>query len=92
MKSTLLFLVLITTAIQNVAQTSGSFAHPEPRLYELYSWPQSEGTWNFRLLPSPSGVNITVETIFDKKFRLTGVDRLKREISPCYRPARESCG
>jgi hypothetical protein len=37
--------------------------------------------WNFCLLPSPSGVNIPVEIIFDKKFRLTGVDQLRRKIS-----------
>ena len=64
-----------------VAQHPNDFAHPTPRLYELYSWPQSDRTWDFCLLPSPSGVNIPVEVIFNKQFRLTGVDELKQKIS-----------
>jgi len=64
-----------------VAQAPNGFAQPSPRLYELYSWPQSGGTWNFCLLPSPSGVTIPVEVIFNKKSRLTGTDQLERKIS-----------
>jgi hypothetical protein len=64
-----------------VAQSPDDFAHPTARLYELYSWPQSDRIWNFCLLPSPSGVNFPVEIIFDKKLRLTGVDQLRRKIS-----------
>jgi hypothetical protein len=64
-----------------VAQNPNDFGHPTPRLYELFSWPQADRTWNFCLLPSPCGVNIPVETIFNEQFRLTGVDELKRKIS-----------
>jgi hypothetical protein len=80
MKSTLLVFALTFAAIPfSVAQTpSGS---PIYSLYELYSWRQSNGIWNFCLLPSPSGVNIRAETIFNKKLRLTGLPQLKRKIS-----------
>jgi hypothetical protein len=82
MKSKLVVLTLIVAAIPlSVAQTPDGVSHPSPRLYELYSWPQANGIWNFCLLPSPSGVNIPVETIFNKKVRLTGVDQLKQKIS-----------
>jgi hypothetical protein len=82
MKSTLLVLALILAAIPcSVAQTSADSTHLPPRLYELYSWPQSNGVWNFCLLPSPSGVNIRAETIFDKKVRLTGVAQLEHRIA-----------
>lgn len=49
--------------------------------YELYSWQGPDGGWNFRLLPSPSGVNIPAEAVFNKKFLLRGVNGLSREIS-----------
>ena len=82
MKSTLLMVALTFVAIPlGVAQNPDGFAQPTPRLYELYSWPQSSHVWNFCLLPSPSGVNIPVETIFNKKLRLTGVDQLTQKIS-----------
>jgi hypothetical protein len=82
MKSTLLIVALMAVAVSpGIAQHPDGLAHPEPRLYELYSWPQRNGIWNFCLLPSPSGVNIPVEAIFDKKLRLTGVGQLKQKIS-----------
>ena len=77
MKATLLIVTLtVATTLSGIA-----FAHPSPPSYELYSWPQRNGIWNFCLLPSPSGVNLPIETIFNKKFRLTGVDQLKQKIS-----------
>jgi len=63
-----------------VTPTDG-FARPSPQLYELYSWPGASGIWNFCLLPSPSGVNIRAETIFNKKFRIAGIDQLERGLS-----------
>jgi hypothetical protein len=82
MKSILLVVALtLATIPSSVAQTPDSSAHLPPRLYELYSWPQSNDTWSFCLLPSPSGVNIPAETIFNKKCRLTAVAQLKRKIS-----------
>ena len=82
MKSALLFLALVLAATPfGVAQTQDSFAHPASQLYELYSWSESDRIWNFCLLPSPSGVNIPVESIFNKKFRVTGLDQLKQKIS-----------
>ena len=80
MRSTLLVVALTLAGIHfSVAQTPGG--SPTYSLYELYSWPQSNGVWNFCLLPSPSGVNIRAETIFDKKVRLTGLPQLRRKIS-----------
>jgi hypothetical protein len=74
MKPTLLVVALTLAAIPfSAAQTPNGSAHLRPRLYELYSWPQSNDIWNFCLLPSPSGVNIPAETIFNKKVRLMGV-------------------
>src|ERR1700722_5287956 len=82
MKSTLLVLALTLAAIPgSVAQTPAHSTHLPPRLYELYSWPQSNGIWNFCLLPSPSGVNIRAETIFDKKVRLTGLAQLEHRVA-----------
>ena len=84
MKSTLLVLVLaltLATIPGSVAQAPAHSTHLPPRLYELYSWPQSNGIWNFCLLPSPSGVNIRAETIFDKKVRLTGVAQLEHRVA-----------
>jgi hypothetical protein len=82
MKLILLVVVLTIAVIPfSVTQTLEGFARVPPQTYELYSWPQSNGIWNFRLLRSPSGVNISAETIFDKKFRLTGIPQLKRKIS-----------
>jgi hypothetical protein len=82
MKSTLLVVAPTLAAIPcSVAQTPDDSTHVPSQLYELYSWPQSKGIWNFCLLPSPSGVNIRAETIFNKKVRLTGVAQLERKIS-----------
>jgi hypothetical protein len=49
--------------------------------YELYSWQESNGSWNFCVLASPSGVNVSAEQVFNKKFLLSGVKELKRKIS-----------
>lgn len=81
MKSTLSLVVLILVAVSfNVAQTNG-FAHTTPQLYQLYSWQQTGDIWNFRLLASPSGVNVPAKAVFSEEFRLTGLDALKRKIS-----------
>jgi hypothetical protein len=82
MKPTLLVLALTLAAIPcTVAQTPDDSTHLPPRSYELYSWPQSNGIWNFCLLPSPSGVNIRTEYIFNKKVHLIGVAKLEHGIS-----------
>ena len=58
--------------------------HPSsavPTGYELYSWQGPNGSWSFSLLPSPSGVNVSAQQVFDRKFLLSGVKELKRKIS-----------
>jgi hypothetical protein len=47
--------------------------------YELYSW-RENGGWSFCVVPSPSGVNVSAEEVFNKKFLLSGVKDLKRKI------------
>lgn len=49
--------------------------------YELYSWQELSGGWDFCLLPSPSGVNIRAEQVFNKKFLVHEVHGLDRRIS-----------
>jgi hypothetical protein len=71
----------LTTHPALVAIPSASPKDQTARLYELYSWQESTGIWNFCLLPSPSGVNIPARVIFDKKLRLIGLDQLKRRVS-----------
>ena len=84
MKSALLLISLALVAISpgvvpQARDVSGQL--PPPSLYELYSWPQAGGGWDFSLLASPSGVNIPAESIFNKKVRLNGVTQLERRIS-----------
>jgi hypothetical protein len=74
-------LLILAANTHCVAQQSGA-ATPVPHgLYELYSWQQSNGRWNFCLLPSPSGMNIPAEAVFDERMRLHDVTSLKRKIS-----------
>jgi hypothetical protein len=63
------------------AQGSSDPLQKPPVGYELYSWQGAKGSWNFCLAPSPSGVNIQADQVFDKKFLLRGVSRLNQEIS-----------
>jgi hypothetical protein len=79
--TTLIVPALILVALSsNIAQSHDGSSQPS-RLYELYSWPQSNGVWNFCLLASPGGVNIPVEAIFDKRSRITGINQLERKMS-----------
>jgi hypothetical protein len=58
----------------------GQAAHP-PMAYELYSWQKPAGAWNFCLVPSPSGVNVTAEQVFGGQCLIPSVGDLKRRIS-----------
>jgi len=57
---------------------------PSPRPwfkgYELYSWQNPDGSWDFSLLIGTNR-NKTVEEIFDKKVSIHGLDQLKERIS-----------
>jgi hypothetical protein len=63
------------------AQGANDSLRKPPMGYELYSWQPPDGSWNFSLLPSPSGVNIPADAVFNKKFLLRGVKALNKEIS-----------
>src|SRR5437667_8861461 len=78
---TLLALSFIGMILAASGQPAPKGEQAVPMGYELYSWKQSNGRWNFSLLPSPSGVNVTAEEVFDKKFLLSGTKELKRKIS-----------
>jgi hypothetical protein len=48
--------------------------------YDLYSWPNPQGGWNFCILPV-SGIEKNVELVFNEKTVLKGVVKLKHRIS-----------
>jgi|GraSoiStandDraft_24_1057298.scaffolds.fasta_scaffold37465_2 hypothetical protein len=79
MKQTLL--IVITCAAMNLYASKQRPSSGVPMGYELYSWQQPNGSWSFSLLPSPSGVNVSAQEVFNKKFHLSGVKELKRKIS-----------
>jgi hypothetical protein len=69
------------TVVLCSAQGANDPLRKPPMGYELYSWQAPNASWNFSLLPSPSGVNITAEAVFNKKFLLRGVKGINKEIS-----------
>jgi hypothetical protein len=79
MKQTLL--IVITCAAMNLYASQQRPSSAVPMGYELYSWQQPNGSWSFSVLPSPSGVNVSAQEVFNKKFLLSGVKELKRKIS-----------
>ena len=77
----LLVISCLGLALVASAQESSNSKGPSPAAYELYSWQTPNGRWRFSILPSPSGVNVSAEQVFNKKFCLAGVAELKRRIS-----------
>lgn len=81
-RQTLLLVALICITVAHCfAQTANAPLRKPPMGYELYSWHGPNGSWNFSVLPSPSGVNIPAEAVFNKKFLLRGVKELNKELS-----------
>lgn len=81
-RQTLLLVGLICiTVAQCFAQAANNPLRKPPMGYELYSWHGPNGSWNFSLVPSPSGVNIPAEAVFNKKFLLHGIKALNKEMS-----------
>jgi len=77
----LLAISCVGAALCVLGQRAGDTGQITPTSYELYSWHQSNGGWAFCALPSPSGVYVTAEQVFNRKCLLRGVKELKREIS-----------
>jgi len=77
----LLVLSCMGMTLLGSGQTPNNGEPAVPMGYELYSWQESSGRWSFSLLPSPSGVNVPLEEVFNKKFVLAGPTELKRKIS-----------
>ena len=76
-----LFFLAVTVSGVSAAQNPDGFADTHVRTYELYSWRQSDGIWRFSVLPSPSGVNLPADAVFEKKSVLIGIEKLKLKIS-----------
>jgi hypothetical protein len=49
--------------------------------YELYSWQAKNGTWNYSLVVSPSGANVSEDQVFDPQFRLRGTGVLEAKLA-----------
>jgi hypothetical protein len=48
--------------------------------YELYSWQDAGANWVFALLPNTNREK-TVKEVFDPRFRIAGIDGLKKRVS-----------
>jgi hypothetical protein len=62
------------------AQLSATVAQP-PKTYELYSWRESNGSWTFSVVPSPSGANISAAQVRKRKFLLKTLNDLNLKIA-----------
>jgi hypothetical protein len=82
MKQTICLIVVtcFTMMLFCASRASGNAGQKTPMAYELYSWQDSSGGWNFSLLYNTSSEK-TVQQVFNKKTELRGVDQLKHRIS-----------
>jgi hypothetical protein len=78
---TLILVACVAIAPYAASQSKNDSTQVASMNYELYSWQGSNGSWNFRVMVSPSGVNVSAEGVFDKKFVVKGVSQLKQKIS-----------
>ena len=62
------------------APLAGDGGPTPPMIYELYSWQQPLGAWNFSVLRNTSSEK-TVQQVFTEKTRLRGVDAVKRKFA-----------
>ncbi len=81
MRSTTHLVMLVSVAISVVAAQN----HPKDRQkvlmnYELYSWQESKGNWEFSILPNLERYYV-IEEVLDKRRTIHGVDRLKLRLS-----------
>ncbi len=59
-----------------------AIAHQETiHTYELYSWQDDRGVWNFGLFPAISNSGLAPKLITNKKTALAGLDNLKTKIA-----------
>lgn len=79
--SLLLAVTCVAMVLHAASQSSSDTGRVSPMSYELYSWQESNGSWSFCVLVSPSGVNISAEQVFNKESLLSGVKALKQKIS-----------
>jgi len=72
--------LLLISLICMTASISLSQHRLTPMGYELYSWQDSTGGWNFSISYNTSREK-TVKEVFNQKTVLRGVDQLKRRLS-----------
>lgn len=82
MKQTICFIAVscFTMVLLCASQAFGNAGQKPPMAYELYSWQDADGGWNFCVLYNTSSQK-TVQQVFSKKTELRGVDQLKHRIS-----------
>ena len=78
-KAAVCLAVLTCLAGPSLAQTRDPFERA-PKGYELYSWPDSNGAWNFCILYGTNRKKVT-EEVFSQKTLLHGLDQLERKIA-----------
>lgn len=83
MISLIFCLVTFAFATESLGKSAGGVIPT----YELYSWQDSNGAWNFSLLYTTNRQK-TVEEVFNEKTALHGVDKLKRRISKLPKSSR----
>ncbi len=76
------YLAASVGAGQQSGQKAGSMPGRGYHVYELYSWRDGGGGWNFRMLSGARSGEPAAKEVFDKSQILHGVEQLKRAISP----------
>ena len=76
----LLFVAVASSFLIGLEAQEAGNTPPITRTYELYSWQNAKGVWNFQLLNTTNRQK-TVQEVFNTKSALRGVDELKRKIS-----------
>jgi hypothetical protein len=83
-------LVLLACFLSGFAQSTHSTTSANTGLiptFELYSWRNPQGTWDFCLLHTTNHRK-TVEEVFNEKCAEHGIERLKQRMSKLPRPSR----
>lgn len=75
----LALLVVARVGFSMPAQPQSSQENPGPA-FQLYSWGDANGDWNFSILPDTNRQK-TVAEVFNPKVTLKGLEQLKRKLS-----------
>jgi hypothetical protein len=89
MRAILSLLALICITVPLFGKNQKKAGEAVPIGYELYSWREASGEWNFCILYTTS-IGKTVKQVFDDKRTLRGFDQLKRKLDTLPEGARVS--